>query len=722
MYPMPRVLYSAYSSRFVDFAMNRVRMLIHFGVKPYLVFDGDYLPSKSGTEKERAARRRESRKTGLELLRVGKTPQAHLELQKGVDVTPEMARQLIEELKKANIDYIVAPYEADSQLAYLEQQGVIQGILSEDSDLLVFGARCLLTKLDQYGDCVVINRSDFTACQEISLVGWSDAEFRCMAILSGCDYLSSIEKMGLKTAYRLIRRHKTVDRIVRSVQFEGKMKVPAGYLESYYQAETTFLYQWVYCPKAQQLVNLTQPSPDVDVHGLPYIGKYVEPRIATGVAKGDLHPHTKQPLSIGKSFRKSIRPPLRSASTSSAPDLKKHKPIDTFFRPRRIPLAELDPNSFTPSPSQQRLLDQNLASWSAEPVPTRPALLRATTSITGSAPQAVRRAVSDAWPAMGSPPKRQRLCSDNTILPLTNNATRVMAGASRFFSASDSPSVRKSSKGKANKESFNLWSDDSVEEAMAQLPDTTEPSSTRSKRKLTVFDDDAGGIKPESQVSTSMQSESQGTGTSMSAESQGTTTTEATSIESFDTTYATPCTSFGASFGSFNHDDSQAEKSVFSASLTSGLSALRAKYGFRADEDDPPTTVKPAKITRRSESTPSPARIQPEGKDRSETLGRPAPCQSPCINTEAADFVPCSSPPPCRVEGGEAVPRQQIPDLDFSDMDLLSSESQPVKASQLASFPKGSEDLIVPDSEGEEEEGRSSPPRKLDLARFAFSG
>ncbi|KAJ9620991.1 Rad2 nuclease [Taxawa tesnikishii (nom. ined.)] len=631
---------------FVDFAMNRVRMLIHFGVKPYLVFDGDYLPSKSGTEKERAARRRESRKTGLELLRVGKTPQAHLELQKGVDVTPEMARQLIEELKKANIDYIVAPYEADSQLAYLEQQGVIQGILSEDSDLLVFGARCLLTKLDQYGDCVVINRSDFTACQEISLVGWSDAEFRCMAILSGCDYLSSIEKMGLKTAYRLIRRHKTVDRIVRSVQFEGKMKVPAGYLESYYQAETTFLYQWVYCPKAQQLVNLTQPSPDVDVHGLPYIGKYVEPRIATGVAKGDLHPHTKQPLSIGKSFRKSIRPPLRSASTSSAPDLKKHKPIDTFFRPRRIPLAELDPNSFTPSPSQQRLLDQNLASWSAEPVPTRPALLRATTSITGSAPQAVRRAVSDAWPAMGSPPKRQRLCSDNTILPLTNNATRVMAGASRF-----SPPL--------TAHLFNLWSDDSVEEAMAQLPDTTEPSSTRSKRKLTVFDDDAGGIKPESQVSTSMQSESQGTGTSMSAESQGTTTTEATSIESFDTTYATPCTSFGASFGSFNHDDSQAEKSVFSASLTSGLSALRAKYGFRADEDDPPTTVKPAKITRRSESTPSPA-----------------------------------------------LPRQQIPDLDFSDMDLLSSESQPVKASQLASFPKGSEDLIVPDSEGEEEEGR----------------
>ena len=52
----------------IEFALNRVRMLIHFGVKPYLVFDGAYLPSKEHTENERAARRKESKKLGLELL------------------------------------------------------------------------------------------------------------------------------------------------------------------------------------------------------------------------------------------------------------------------------------------------------------------------------------------------------------------------------------------------------------------------------------------------------------------------------------------------------------------------------------------------------------------------------------------------------------------------------------------------------------------------------
>jgi len=41
------------SGRYVDYVMHRVRMLRHFGVTPYLVFDGDYLPSKARTEAER---------------------------------------------------------------------------------------------------------------------------------------------------------------------------------------------------------------------------------------------------------------------------------------------------------------------------------------------------------------------------------------------------------------------------------------------------------------------------------------------------------------------------------------------------------------------------------------------------------------------------------------------------------------------------------------------
>jgi exonuclease-1 len=35
----------------------------------------------------------------------------------------------------------VAPYEADAQLAYLDQQNIISTIITEDSDLIVYGCK-----------------------------------------------------------------------------------------------------------------------------------------------------------------------------------------------------------------------------------------------------------------------------------------------------------------------------------------------------------------------------------------------------------------------------------------------------------------------------------------------------------------------------------------------------------------------------------------------------
>ncbi|EKG10769.1 DNA repair protein [Macrophomina phaseolina MS6] len=463
----------------IDYCMHRVRMLIHFGIKPYLVFDGDHLPGKEVTNKERAAKRKESKRVGMELLKLGKTSQAHLELQKAVDVTPEMARMFIEELKMLNVDYVVAPYEADSQMVYLEKRGIIQGIVSEDSDLLVFGAKCLITKLDNYGECVVINRADFTACKEISLVGWTDDQFRQMAILSGCDYLPSISKMGLMTAYRLLRKYKTVDRLLRQIQFDGKFKMPAGYPEAFAQAEMTFLYQWVFCPAAKQLVHFTDPDPDVEVEKLLYIGRYMEPKIAAGIARGDLHPNTKRPIQLPQSFRpiKLPAPVSRKIAVAQTPDLKKSKSIDSFFRPKRIPLAELDPNLFTPSPSQQQALQENRGSWSASPVPAQ---VSRPPAIPASVPsQGTRRVATEPWSATRSsisrPAKRQRLCSDTMVLPDANGTFRVESGKSRFFaSETETSPSRRGSKSKKTSQDFELWSDDSIEEAMKELPDPSQ--------------------------------------------------------------------------------------------------------------------------------------------------------------------------------------------------------------------------------------------------------
>ncbi|KAG9780384.1 PIN domain-like protein, partial [Aureobasidium melanogenum] len=270
----------------IDFVLSRVRMLLDFGVTPYLVFDGDNIPSKAGTNASRRKKRQEAKALGLELHKAGKTSQAHQELQKAVDVTPHMARQLIEELKKLNVQFVVAPYEADAQLVYLEQKGIIDGILSEDSDLLVFGAKRLLTKLNQYGELVEVERANFALCKEISLAGWTDSMFMRMAILSGCDYLPNIGKMGLKTAHSYVRKYKDVEKILRMVQLEGKMVVPDKYMERFQQAELTFLHHRVFCPIAQKMVHLNDLPPGLLESNMPYLGPYVDPDTSVGVAEG----------------------------------------------------------------------------------------------------------------------------------------------------------------------------------------------------------------------------------------------------------------------------------------------------------------------------------------------------------------------------------------------------------------------------------------------------
>ena len=50
-------------------------------------------------------------------------------------------------LRSENIEYVVAPYEADAQLAYLcsleAEKGGIVAVITEDSDLMAYGCQAV---------------------------------------------------------------------------------------------------------------------------------------------------------------------------------------------------------------------------------------------------------------------------------------------------------------------------------------------------------------------------------------------------------------------------------------------------------------------------------------------------------------------------------------------------------------------------------------------------
>ena len=82
---------------------------------------------------------------------------------KSVAVTHEMRHALVRKCNEESIACMVAPYEADSQLAYLSQSGHIDVVITEDSDSLAYGCPRILFKLDHKGNCDMIEHCDLGA-------------------------------------------------------------------------------------------------------------------------------------------------------------------------------------------------------------------------------------------------------------------------------------------------------------------------------------------------------------------------------------------------------------------------------------------------------------------------------------------------------------------------------------------------------------------------------
>ncbi|MCD7446660.1 hypothetical protein HAX54_014431 [Datura stramonium] len=100
--------------QYLNYFMHRINMLRHYKITP--------------VEKET------NRDQAMLKLKEGKCCFGAIELfQRAVTVTPSMAHQLIQILKSENIEFVVAPYEADAQLAFLsnleeEKNGIVRHV------------------------------------------------------------------------------------------------------------------------------------------------------------------------------------------------------------------------------------------------------------------------------------------------------------------------------------------------------------------------------------------------------------------------------------------------------------------------------------------------------------------------------------------------------------------------------------------------------------------
>jgi len=109
---------------------------------------------------------------------------------------------------------MVAPYEADAQLAFLSRMDIVDLVISEDSDTIVYGCKSVLFKLDKEGNGDLIKRSDLGTNEALSFAHWTDDLFKLFCCLAGCDYMPGIRNVGIKGAYKITAKCNTLTKVI----------------------------------------------------------------------------------------------------------------------------------------------------------------------------------------------------------------------------------------------------------------------------------------------------------------------------------------------------------------------------------------------------------------------------------------------------------------------------------------------------------------------------
>lgn len=146
-------------------------------------------------------------------------------IKQSISISHEEMSEVKEIVKLLGVPYIEAPQEADSQCAYLSRNGLVDYVASEDMDILTFGCKNLLKGFMKIS-MININLETILSEMDINMDQFID-----LCILLGCDYTDSIDGIGLKKAYDLIKKYKSIEMIITKEKkiAQGIYKLPNNF-------------------------------------------------------------------------------------------------------------------------------------------------------------------------------------------------------------------------------------------------------------------------------------------------------------------------------------------------------------------------------------------------------------------------------------------------------------------------------------------------------------
>ncbi len=206
----------------------RTASFLQNGIRPVYVFDGKPHALKAKTL---LARRLIKEKTIAELeaaKEAGDQERVRALSSRVNYITDEMIEESTELLRLMGIPFIFAPSEGEAQASLLSREGKVDGVISQDYDCLLFGAKRVYRNFVVSGRRKIPGRNfyvtvapEYVDLEETLLRNEiTQDQLIGIGILIGTDFNQGLTRVGAKTALKLIRKHGDIESVLREKEQE----------------------------------------------------------------------------------------------------------------------------------------------------------------------------------------------------------------------------------------------------------------------------------------------------------------------------------------------------------------------------------------------------------------------------------------------------------------------------------------------------------------------
>lgn len=270
-----------------------------FNVRLTFVFNGLKLPGLKDWYRKKSQLLLENR-TWVETYRFEKKP-VNLIAHCAVQVNHDLYKKVIDHCNQRKVDYLIAPYEAHAQLAYMSQKRLIDFVISDNVNTLILGSTRIILHLDMISNkCSLYEIDRLYKCFGVCQNNFKFSKFRWAVLLSGCDYLEHIDKsITFEMAYEFIfnpkyDKYENCSDLFRYLVHDFDDKKYLGlikyeYIKKFQKAEEAMKYHLIYSPRTGLITPLEKYPSGHQSKDYPHAGKRIHWKHLKKIMTGNIN-------------------------------------------------------------------------------------------------------------------------------------------------------------------------------------------------------------------------------------------------------------------------------------------------------------------------------------------------------------------------------------------------------------------------------------------------